>query len=52
MGLKSVRQPEQGLRRVTPLVLATRLLGNSQSLTNPKKSRVAATELLDRLVCL
>ena len=30
MGLKLVRQPEPGLRRVTPLALATRLLGNSQ----------------------
>ena len=30
MGLISVRQPEPGLCRVTPLALATRLLGNSQ----------------------
>ena len=30
MGLKSVRQPEPGLRRVAPLALATGLLGNSQ----------------------
>ena len=30
MGLIAVRQPEPGLRRVTPLALATRLLGNSQ----------------------
>ena len=30
-GVKSVRQPEPWLRRVTPLALATRLLGNSQS---------------------
>ena len=30
IGLKSVRQPEPGLLRVTPLTLATRLLGNTQ----------------------
>ena len=30
MGFKSVRQPEPGLRRVTQLAVATRLLGNSQ----------------------
>ena len=30
MGLISVCQPEPGLRRVTMLALATRLLGNSQ----------------------
>ena len=30
IGLISVRQPEPMLRRVTPLALATRLLGNSQ----------------------
>ena len=48
-GVKSVRQPEPGLRRVTPLALATRLLGNSQY---PKNSRVAVAVLLDRwFVC-
>ena len=30
IGLISVCQPEPGLRQVTPLALATRLLGNSQ----------------------
>ena len=50
MGLKSVRHPEPGLRRVTPLALATRLLGNSQY--NPKNSRVAAAVLLNHwFVC-
>ena len=36
MGLKSVCQPEPGLRRVTPLALATRLLGNSHHSRAPK----------------
>ena len=45
MGLKSVRQPEPGLRRVTGYDCWV-------TLTNPKNSRVAAAVLLDRLfVC-
>ena len=47
--LKSVGQRERGLRMVTPLALATRLLCTSQQSQN---SRVAAAVLLDRwFVC-